>query len=130
MDELAQALSKSKSYISKVLKVLSLENEIIDDLAKNKSTNDIESLYEIQKIADPKEQIEIYFNFITKKLDRKALRIYNQKKVSHAKVKEESYSFIQNNKKIKLELDISKLSDKEKKSLNRDLEVILECYFS
>jgi ParB family chromosome partitioning protein len=57
MEELANALGKSKSYISKVLRVLSLEEEIIKDLAKNKSTNDIESLYEIQKIKDKKEQI-------------------------------------------------------------------------
>jgi len=35
--------------------------------AKIKVTNDIESLYEIQKIKEPKEQIAIYFDFISKK---------------------------------------------------------------
>ena len=32
MDELANTLGKSKSYISKVLKVLALEDEIIEDI--------------------------------------------------------------------------------------------------
>ncbi len=128
MEELAQALSKSKSYVSKVLKVLSLEDEIIEDLAKNKSTNDIESLYEIQKIQDKQEQVRVYFDFVAKKLDRKALRELNAKKVSHAKSKE-SYSFVKSKKKMKLELDISKLSDADKKNIIEEMEVILERYF-
>jgi len=128
MEELAQALSKSKSYVSKVLKVLSLEDEIIEDLAKNKSTNDIESLYEIQKIQDKQEQVRVYFDFVAKKLDRKALREHNAKKVSHAKSKE-PYSFVKSKKKMKLELDISKLSDADKKNITEEMEVILERYF-
>jgi len=71
LEELALALSKSKSYVSKVLKVLSLEDKIIKDLSQNKSINDIESLYEIQKIEDKKEQVSVYFDFVAKKLDRK-----------------------------------------------------------
>ena len=128
MEDLAQALSKSKSYVSKVLKVLSLEKAIIEDLAKNKSTNDIESLYEIQKIQDKQEQVRVYFDFVAKKLDRKALREYNAKKVSHAKPKD-PYIFVKNKKKMKLELDISKLSDADKKSIEAEVEVILERYY-
>jgi ParB family chromosome partitioning protein len=128
MEELAQALSKSKSYVSKVLKVLSLEDEIIEDLAKNKSTNDIESLYEIQKIQNKEEQVRVYFDFVAKKLDRKALRELNVKKVSHAKSKE-PYIFVKNKKKMKLELDISKFTEAERKNIMEEVEVILERYF-
>ena len=63
MEDLAKALEKSKSHVSKVLKVLSLDDEIIQDLATNKSTKDIESLYQIQKIDNREEQIETYNNF-------------------------------------------------------------------
>jgi ParB family chromosome partitioning protein len=129
LDELSLALSKSKSYVSKVLKVLSLDDVIIEDLAKNKSTNDIESLYEIQKIKDIKEQVRVYFDFVAKKLDRKALRELNKKKVLHAKVKE-PYIFVKNTKKVKLELDLAKISDENKKKIYEELEVILERYFS
>ena len=126
MDELSKAIGKSKSYVSKIMKVLALEDDIIKDLSKNKSTNDIEALYEIQKIKDSIEQVNAYFDFITKKLDRKALRELNKKeKVSHAKQKE--YFFIQkNNEQIKIKLDIRQFSEKEKKSIINELEVILE----
>jgi len=126
MDELAQALSKSKSYVSKVLKVLALEDEIIEDLSKNKSTNDIESLYEIQKIKEKQEQIRVYFDFISKKLDRKALREYNKKeKVSHAKL---PYSFEGRAKKVKVEFDVSDLTDDKVKILKDEIEEVLKRY--
>lgn len=127
MEELSAALSKSKSYVSKVLKVLSLEKQIIEDLHKNKSTNDIESLYEIQKIEDAKEQVSVYFDFIAKKLDRKALRALNKKEVSHAKV---PYKLENRAKKVKLEFDVSEFTDGEVKNINEELQEILKKYFS
>ena len=102
LDELSDALGKSKSYISKVMKVLQLDDEIIKDLAKNRTTNDIETLYEIQKISDKKEQVGVYRDFVEKKLDRKAIREIN-KKVSHAKPKCDKFNEI-----AILELNIDK----------------------
>jgi ParB family chromosome partitioning protein len=128
-EELGIALGKSKSFTSKVLKVLSLDEEIIKDLEKNKSTNDIESLYEIQKIEDKKDQVKIYFDFIAKKLDRKGVREFNKSKdkVSHAKP---PYSFANRAKTVKLEFDTGKLTDEEVKNINKDLEKVLKKYFS
>jgi len=126
MDELSQALSKSKSYVSKVLKVLALKDEIIEDLARNKSTNDIESLYEIQKIKAKEEQVKVYFDFIAKKLDRKALRELNKKeKVSHEKV---PYSFDSRTKKVKVEFDASKLTNDKIKLIKVEIEKVLKKY--
>ena len=124
MEELALALSKSKSYVSKVLKVLALESEIIEDLAKNKSTNDIESLYEIQKIVDKEKQVSIYFDFITKKLDRKALREFNKKKVSHAK--DMPYKIENRAKTVRIQFDVSNLTDEEVSGINSRIEEILQ----
>ena len=128
LEELSMALGKSKSYVSKVLKVLSLEDEIIKDLEVNKSTNDIESLYEIQKIKDIQEQVRVYFDFIAKKIDRKGLRELNKIKneVSHAK---SPYSFANRAKTVKLEFDTSKLTDEEVKNINEELEEVLKRYF-
>jgi len=124
LEELSQALGKSKSYVSKVMKVLQLDKNIIDDLAKNKTTNDIEALYEIQKIADIEEQGRVYREFVTKKLDRKALREYNKKdKVSHAKV---AYTISNRGQSIKLEVDTIQLTDESKQKIIKELEVILE----
>lgn len=128
LEELSMALGKSKSYVSKVLKVLSLEDVIIKDLEENKSTNDIESLYEIQKIKNTQEQVRVYFDFITKKLDRKGLRELNKtkNKVSHAKP---PYSFANRAKTVKLEFNTSKLTDEEVKCINEELAEVLKKYF-
>jgi ParB family chromosome partitioning protein len=125
LEELSMALSKSKSYVSKVLKVLSLDDEIIQDLSKNKSTNDIESLYEIQKIKDAEQQVKVYYDFINKKLDRKALRELNKKKVSHAKV---PYSFERRAKKIKVEFDVSNFTDDKVQTIKDEIEKVLKKY--
>lgn len=128
LEELSLALGKSKSYVSKVLKVLSLEDQIIKDLEENKSTNDIESLYEIQKIKNTQEQVRVYFDFISKKLDRKGLRELNKSKskVSHAKP---AYSFANRAKTVKLEFNTSKLTDDEVKCINAELAEVLKKYF-
>ncbi len=100
--ELAIALGKSPSYISKLLKVLKLEDEIIKDLAINKSTNDLESLYMIQKIKDSKEQVRVYFDFIARRIDRSNLKGI-LKKLSHTKTlfDEEQYDIdIEINKEL------------------------------
>lgn len=127
-EELAQALSKSKSYITKIMKVLSLEDTIIEDLRKNKSTNDIEALYEIQRIKDKKHQINIYFDFISKKIDRKKLREINKTKVSHANILKD-YQWTKNTKKMTLSLDISKLDNQKRESISREIESLLGKYF-
>jgi len=125
LEELALALSKSKSYVSKVLKVLSLEDEIIKDLSNNKSTNDIESLYEIQKIKDSDKQISVYFDFVGKKLDRKALREMNKVKVSHAKSKT---VFENRGKMLKLQIDMTELTEQEMKTLEEEMKMLLKKY--
>jgi len=128
MDELSNTLGKSKSYVSKVMKVLSLEDEIIKDLEVNKSTNDIESLYEIQKIKDSSEQVSVYFSFIEKKLDRKGIREINKtkNKVSHAKI---PYKINHNSKVIKLEFDTSILTAEDSQKISKELEEVLKKYF-
>jgi ParB-like chromosome segregation protein Spo0J len=127
MEELANALGKSKSYVSKVLKVLSLDDEIIQDLSRNKSTNDIESLYEIQKIENKKDQIKTYFDFISKKIDRKDIREKNRKKVSHAKT---PYSFGGRAKKVKVEFDVSDLTDDMVNRIKNEIEEVLKKYLA
>jgi len=126
MEELSLALGKSKSYISKVLKVLSLEETIIDDLSRNKSTNDIESLYEIQKIKDPEEQVRVYFDFVAKKLDRKALRERNKGKAgTPAKA---PFAITRKKHTTRLDLDLRSLDETARDNLHRELEAVIKKY--
>ena len=127
MDEIALALGKSKSYVSKILKVLSLEDAIIHDLSRNKSTNDIEALYEIQKIKVPTEQIEVYFEFVAKKLDRKALRERN--KASKPSKPQAPYAFSRKAHETRLELDLRSLDIEARLQLHEELEALLKRYY-
>lgn len=124
--DLALALSKSNSYISKVLKVITLDKQIIEDLKLNRSTSDIEALYELQKIEDKSKQVKLYFDFINKKITRNDIReINSKKKLNSFKV---PYKIYKKAKQIKLEIDIKKLSLEEKNNLEQDLKEIAEKY--
>ena len=125
MEELGSKLNKSKSYISKALKVLTLEKEILEDLEKNKSTSDIELLYEIQKITDAKKQIKTYFDYLKGKITRAGVRELNKKKVSHAKPK---YEIKATKKKIAFNADLSDIDDATKTLIQDELQEIINKY--
>ena len=126
-EELSKAVGKSASYIGKVLKVLTLDKKIIEDLKLNQSTNDVESLYEIQKIKESKEQVGVYFDFIKKKIDRKGLRELNQSKKDISDM-EGSYKFTGRAKKLKLEFDVKDLTDDEIDKVKSELADVLKKY--
>ena len=125
MGEVADKINKSKSYVSKVLKVLSLEEEILKDLLENKSTNDIETLYELQKIKDKKKQVKLYFSFIDKDIDRAGIRKEVQDKVSHAK---QDVVLKRTSKKLTLNVNLNELSAEKKNELEIEITKVLNKY--
>jgi len=125
MEELGSKLNKSKSYISKALKVLTLNQEILDDLEKNKSTSDIELLYEIQKIADVKQQVNVYFDYLNGNITRMGVRALNKKKVSHAKLK---YEIKATKKKIIFNADLEDVDEDTRVAIQEELQVIIDKY--
>ena len=108
--------------------MLVLDDQIITDLRLNKSTNDVESLYEIQKIKDSKQQVKVYFDFIKKKIDRKGLRELNRLNKDLLNVKN-TYRFSGRAKKVTLEFDTAKLTDEEIQNINYELREVLMKYF-
>ena len=125
---LSKVIGKSASYVGKVLKILALDSEIIEDLKMNKSVNDIESLYEIQKISDKKEQKRVYDDFVTKKIDREGLRELNRSK-KDTKEKKVPYAFENRAKNVKFQYDTSTLTDEEIRNINKELVEVLDKYF-
>ncbi len=128
--ELAIVLGKSQSHISKLLKVLKLEDEIIADLERNNSTSDLESLYQIQKIKDPMKQVITYFDFISKKIDRGELRnISKDEKLSHTK-DFSLYKIKQNaaGTGAKIDLDFSGMAEESKENMLKEIEEIFKNY--
>jgi len=125
--ELALALSKSNSFISKVIKITTLHKTIIEDLKLNRSTSDIETLYELQKIEDTEKQIELYFSFIKNEISRNDIRAINSKK--NIDKEKNFYTISTKSKYIKLEINTKQLSPEKKSELEEELERIVKKYY-
>ena len=118
----AKGMKKSKSFISKLMKVLKLEHEIIRDLERNKSTSDIEALYLIQRLADKKIQVKTYYDFVQGKIDRAGLRSMTSQKSFAAK------HFVERTKKS-FKLDLSSIEPNRLEKISKlldEIERILE----
>jgi len=76
--EVAQALSKSETYVSKLLKILTLEGEIIKHLKENRLSVGLEVLNELQGIKDPRCQVEWFHNYLADKVKVKDIREFKQ----------------------------------------------------
>ena len=126
ISEISKALNKPKSYLSKIMSVLKLEQTIVDDLLKNKSVKDLEVLYELQKIKDPKQQIELFNNYKNKIISREDIRAAVKNQKTPAKNTPIEYKF--NNKTLKLSVDLTKLEKKVAKELQTKIEALLADY--
>ena len=131
-DELAKATGKNNAYISKVLSILKLDDEIIKDLEINKSIKDIEALYELQKIDDKKVQYKLYNELIKGNFSRQELREYNKKQKQNKDnkiiVKKIPYALKVTNKNISLSTNLDTLNEKEKELFEKDIKNILKKY--
>ena len=123
--EISKALYKPKSYLSKIMSVLKLEQDIVDDLLKNKSVKDLEVLYELQKIKDSKHQIQLFNDYKNKKISRIDIRmiVKNQNIVVKTPINYKS-----NDKMLKLNIDLTKFEENIAKELQKKLEIILADY--
>lgn len=123
--EIATALGKSKSYITKIMKVLKLNEEIIKDLSNNKSTSDLETLYNIQKIKNAQEQVKVYNDFIAKKIDSKGIQILTKKKnVSCTKL----YTISLGEKSARINLNFQNVDDEQRVYMMAEIEELLKKY--
>ncbi len=124
--EISKALNKPKSYLSKIMAVLKLEQAIVNDLLKNKSVKDLEVLYELQKIKDPKQQIKLFNDYKNKMISREDIRtaVKDQKTT----VKKTPIEYKSNNKVLKLSVDLTKFEEKVAKELQKKIEVLLADY--
>ena len=141
LDEIGKELGKTKSWISRILSVLSLPQEIIDDIKNNKSTSDVNSLNLINSVSkfDKKFllrnfcpecqgigdfQVWLYKNFLKNGRDWLRETIDKLKKQTKPKeVKDVEYKFTKNGATIKIN---KKLSDEDKQLLEELIKDLLE----
>lgn len=78
--DLAAAIGKPASYISKVFKAVNLSGEIIADIEGNKKDIGLEILQELSNIKDEEVQIEVYKTNPTREQIRNAVYIAKENK--------------------------------------------------
>lgn len=123
-EELAKAINKSKSFVIKAMSIIKLSQVILDDLSKNKSINDIESLYELQKIKDIKKQEKLYFLLVDKKISREDIR----KEVRSNKIPKERILYKKTKSKVALSFDLNNFDSKQAKEIEAEIEKLLNKY--
>lgn len=74
--ELAKAIGKSQSYMSKVFSALKLDEEILKDIEDGKHDIPVSVLDEISRLNDSALQIEVYKKYLNKEIVRSDIRNY------------------------------------------------------
>lgn len=121
---LSKAIGKDTTYVSKALKILTLPEDVIKDLMKNKSIKDRVVLDLIRRIKVEDECREIYFWFVKNRPTRKELK----EKINSLLSKEEEGDTIQykiKNTKNGLIINLPKLDNNQQKSLESFINKLL-----
>jgi ParB family chromosome partitioning protein len=122
--ELAVSIGRAESSVGKVLNLLNLPDNVLEDIKNNKSTSDIVALDAIRRVGDEKISSELYFWFIKTHATRKELleKIKNLKFNSAKKVPLESNELILKLKNI----DINSIKKLDSESIKRIGELLDE----
>ena len=72
--ELAKSIGKSKIFVSKLMGVLKLDQEILEDLANHHRIGDLETLYLLSRVKDKKEQKKFYEKIVKGEMNREDLK--------------------------------------------------------
>jgi len=117
--ELSKAIGKDETYVGDLLSTLKLDQRIIDDLLKNKSTNDVRLLRAIRRIEETneegysKKQWELYRQFLFEGLTRQD--VFNITRERNAD-KEKLFSVVFKPRRIEISLN-RKYNLEERKEL-------------
>lgn len=84
--DLATAIGKSQSYISKALGTLKLDVAIMTDMQEQKHDIGLSVLEEISRVADKEVQKEVYELIIKKEITRDEIKNFKQKTVAKKKI--------------------------------------------
>lgn len=127
--ELASAIDKQKIYITKILSILKLCENVLNDLRLNKSIKDVQALYYIQKINDIEIQEKKYFELVDRKINREDIVNYVQSLSSNSNISTKPKYLIKiSDNKVTLNSDFSKLSKDKKSNLEKELEEVIKKY--
>ena len=127
INEIANVLGKSKTYISKIYSTLRLAKPILEDLAKTRGVGHIEALYELQKIKDHDLQVSLYKKLKAGEINIDNIRVYSVKKPKIVKM---AYDFKISKNNVMLKINTKLLSDEKKEAMNSKLQKIIDEYIN
>lgn len=78
--DLAKKLGKSESYVSKAFSSLKLDDEILEDIEKNKKDISVGVMDEISRVKDKKTQKEVYEKYSAGEITRDEIKDFKTKK--------------------------------------------------
>lgn len=78
--DLAKKLGKSDSYISKAFSSLKLDDDILEDIEKNKKDISVSVMDEISRVKDKKTQKEVYEKYSAGEITRDEIKDFKTKK--------------------------------------------------
>jgi len=126
--DLVEKIGKSKGYISKLLSLTNLSNDLLNYIQNNKAPQKLFLLYELSKI-DKYKQLKLYKYAIDNDLKREELfnllnnEVTEKQKVSRGNKK--NYTFKKTKNSISFNINIKKISDEEKEIVIKNLEELL-----
>ncbi|MGB5792206.1 ParB/RepB/Spo0J family partition protein [Poseidonibacter sp.] len=126
--QLATSIGKQKIYVTKILSILKLQDNILEDLRVNKSTKDIQALYFLQRIPDLEIQKNMYFSLISQKINREDIIEYVKNLNNKNLKKVDTNGFTFKKDKIEIKNDFSNLTEESKKELTKDIEKLIKKY--
>ncbi|MDD3834813.1 MAG: ParB/RepB/Spo0J family partition protein [Sulfurimonas sp.] len=85
--DLAAAIGKSSSYISKVFSSLKLDSSILDEIEENKNDISLSVLEEISRVKDKDTQREVYEKYIAGEITRDDIKIFKADNIKKSTVK-------------------------------------------
>lgn len=78
--DLAKKLGKSESYVSKAFSSLKLDDDILEDIEKNKKDISVSVMDEISRVKDKKVQKEVYEKYSAGEITRDDIKDFKTKK--------------------------------------------------
>ncbi len=85
--DLATAIGKSQSYISKALGTLKLDDSIKADMQEQKHDIGLSVLEELSRVQDKITQKEVYEKIVAKEITRDEIKNFKSEKISRGKIK-------------------------------------------
>lgn len=132
--EIAEKLGKSKGFVSQLMRITELDEDLIAHITQNAMEVSLSSLYELTNVPQGK-QLNVFIEIFEKSMNRDEVREYikhiNEEKAPSSSKKAVNTPFIgfalkqsKDKNKISIKLDINKLKDRSEAI--KTLEAIVE----